>query len=164
MRSITLEWTVRLDDERLAMSQLEEQSLIDRIIDIARGAEAVVEDERENREFKRRPYDGWIALVQLMSTGGRTRPLTIQGKDISVGGVGVVSRQMLHVGHKGAVLFRRSNGEPVLVGGEVVHCNYVGQMRHESGIAFIDLPDGIVLDDFRDERGELPQLAGDLAA
>jgi hypothetical protein len=139
-------------------------SVIDRLIDIARGSAQVSAEERENRDTKRVAFSGSVALVQVTATGDRTRPLIVRCKNISPGGLCIVSRQMLHIGHGGAVMMQRSNGTTVLLGARVVHCSYIGNMEHESGIEFTPLPEGISERDFHDAQGNLVRLPLEKAA
>jgi hypothetical protein len=132
---------------------------IDHMIDVARGVVAADPEMAEHRKTRRTPYRGKLALVQRTPDGGRTIPITVDGKDISPGGMCVISRYMLHVGHSGAVLVRRSDGEQVMLGVRVAHCHYVGGMKHESGLEFTRTVDGITLEDFRDQTGRLPDLS-----
>lgn len=131
---------------------------IDQIIDIARGAIEVEAADAENRRTIRAPYERAIGFVQWTPDGGKSIATVVKCKDISSAGLCVVSRYMLHIGHEGAVLMLRSNGEEVMLGVKVVHCSYVGDMNHESGLAFIDLSDQFASDDFRDQYGKMPEL------
>jgi hypothetical protein len=133
-------------------------NVIDHMIDVASGVAPADPSFKEHREDRRQPFTGKLALVQRTPDGGRTIPIIVEGKDISLGGMCVISRYMLHVGHSGAVLIRRSTGEDVLVGVRVVHCHYVGGMKHESGLEFTRNVDGITLQHFRDHAGHLPSL------
>jgi len=133
---------------------------LDRVIDMASGAVPKDDSLAEHRDARRVPCDQKVALVQRTPDGGKTISTIVQCKDISPGGMCVLSRYMLHVGHEGAILITRSNGEQVIIGVKVVHCRYVGKMGHESGLEFLDSADGFKLDDFRDQQGNMPQLAG----
>jgi hypothetical protein len=71
---------------------------------------------------------------------------------------------MLHTGHEGVVLMKRSNSDEVMLGVKVVHCSYIGDMNHQSGLRFIDVPDRFSLDDFRDQQGNMLRIDLDKAA
>jgi hypothetical protein len=137
---------------------------IDHIIDIARGTTAADACDRENRLTRRRPYDCAVALVQITPDGGKSIPTVVRCKNISAGGMCILSRYMLHIGYEGAVLLMRSTGEPVIVGAKVVHCKYIGDMLHESGIEFIRPSVNFAMDDFCDEQGNMPRLETSQAA
>ncbi|MBT8484593.1 MAG: PilZ domain-containing protein [Phycisphaerales bacterium] len=131
---------------------------IDAIIDIARGASDLEPTDVEQRNTRRVDHVSPVGFVQWTPTGGKSIPTVVSCKNISSSGMCVISRFMLHVGHEGAVLMRRSNGEEVLLGVRVVHCSYVGDMKHESGLTFIEVPENFSIEDFRDEHGNMPQL------
>ena len=133
-------------------------NLIDRMIDIASGEAAVDEAERENRDTRRTACDCLIGFVQFTPSGGKSIPTVVRCTDISAGGMRVVSQYMLHIDHEGAVLMERSNGEEVILGVKVVHCKYVGDMKHLSGLQFIQHSGVFAADDFRDEHGNMPRL------
>lgn len=136
----------------------EQTSAIDQIIDVARGVADAQADDVENRNNRRCVYDGELAFVQWTPTGGKSIATMVKCKNISSTGVCVISRYMLHVGHEGAILLARSNGEEVILGVRVVHCAYVGDMKHESGLTFIEVPSHFSVEDFRDEQGNMPKL------
>ena len=131
---------------------------IDQMIDLARGAIKPGPEQHENRDTRRHPFSGRVALVQRLPDGGKSVPLVVMTRDFSAGGLRIASRYMLHVGHRGAILLMRSTGEPVLIGVRVAHCRYVGDMNHESGLEFLPEVGGLTLDDFRDKAGQLPEL------
>ncbi len=133
---------------------------IDRIIDIARGAAPAGPRERESRESARVPYAVPVAMVQFRPSGDKSSPVTLNCKEIGIGGLGVIAPLELPVGCRGVVLMLRSNGEPVLLGARVVHSNPAGPRQYECGLEFEVPPPAVAvsLDDFRDARGNLPRL------
>ncbi len=131
---------------------------IDHIIDVARGAVDAEPVDVEHRNNRRCDFDADIAFVQWTPTGGKSISTVVRGKNISSTGICVISRFMLHVGHEGAVLLSRSDGTEVILGVRVVHCSYVGDMKHESGLTFIEVPLQFSMDDFRDEQGNMPRV------
>ena len=139
-------------------------NLVDRFIDIAMGTIPADPDDHENRTTRRCEHDRPIGFVQMTPTGGKSIATVVRCKNISPGGMCVVSRYMLHVGHIGAVLMRRANGDEVMLGVKVVHCEYVGDMKHESGLEFVELLAGFAIEDFRNEQGYMPQLKQGRAA
>lgn len=148
---------VSIDGKEQTMTSDDSVS-IDEMIDMARGA-AMDPTLRENREMRRQPFHSKVAIVQYTPDGRKTLPLIADGKDISPGGLCVISRYMLHPNHVGAVLFQRSNGEDVLIGMRVIYSRYAENGVHESGLMFNAIPDGIGIDDFRDQMGRTPNLA-----
>ena len=96
--------------------------------------------------------------MQWTPDGGKSIATVLRCKDISSSGLSILSRYMLHVGHEGAILILRSNGEEIMLGVKVVHCSYVGDMNHESGLRFIELSAEFSLGDFRDQHGNMPEL------
>jgi hypothetical protein len=137
---------------------------IDHIIDIARGATAADEADRENRHTRRVDYDNLVVLVQLTPEGRKSIPIMVRCRNISAGGMCILSRYMLHVGYEGAILMMRSDGQPVILPAKVVHCKYAGEMMHESGIEFIEPSVHFEMGDFRDAHGNMPQLGPPKAA
>lgn len=128
------------------------------MIDRAAGLEAgeTITDERRNKA--RHPYDALVAMVLCDGDGGRSKPQVLQAKDISVGGICLVSRHMMHPGAIGALQLARSDGNVALVGIQVMHCRYVGEMLHQTGLQFIAMPEGLTRDDFLSHEGAMPLL------
>lgn len=115
----------------------------------------------ERRGAKRHAYDGRVAIVLLSETGSPAPPALLRGRNISAGGLCVISRQMIHPGTVGAVQMVRSDGSSALVGVTVRYCVYVGNMRHFTGLEFMPLPSAITPADFVDQTGHMPLLADD---
>ncbi|MHC4948985.1 MAG: PilZ domain-containing protein [Planctomycetota bacterium] len=130
----------------------------DDLIDVAAGVKTVDDLDTEKRRQERHPYEGLVAIVLLASDGERSRPVVVRAKDISVGGICVVSRQMLHPDSRGAIQMVRSDGTRALVGVQVRFCRYAGAMRHETGMEFTALPEGLTAEDFVDESGQMVVL------
>ncbi len=131
---------------------------IDRIIDFARGSIDIAPVDAENRRTIRCEHCAPIGFVQWTPDGGKSIATVVHTKDMSSSGLCVVSGYMLHVGHEGAILMLRSNGEEVILGVKVVHCSYVGEMKHESGLSFVEMSNEFSMDDFRDQHGNMPEL------
>jgi hypothetical protein len=112
----------------------------------------------ERRGAKRHAYDGRVAIVLLSETGSPSAPVILQGRNISAGGLCVISRQMIHPGTVGAVQMVRSDGSAALVGATVRYCVYVGNMRHFTGVEFMPLPSEITAADFVDQDGRAINL------
>lgn len=134
------------------------KNMLDHVIDVASGAVPDDDSLREHRDAQRMECDEQVALVQRTPDGGKSICTVVRARDISPGGMGVTSRYMLHVGHNGAMLITRSDGQQVILGIRVVHCQYTGDGGHESGLVFLEDVDGFTIDDFRDQQGNMPQL------
>ena len=137
--------------------RIPEPGFIDDIIDVACKRKTLALDA-ENRGVLRGEYVAPIALVQWTPEGGKSIVAVCESKDASSTGMCVVSKYMLHVGYEGGVMMLRSGGEAVLLGIQVMHSRYVGEMVHETGLAFIPVPAGYSIDDFRDCQGNLPKF------
>jgi hypothetical protein len=132
-------------------------NLADQFIDIAAGfAEPTAIDERRAR--KRVDYDALVALVLIGPTGGRGQPQVVRAKDLSLTGIGVVSRHMMYPGSQGALQIVRSDGRAALVGVQVRHSRYIGNMEHYTGLKFVPLPTDISPMDFLDRHGRMALL------
>jgi hypothetical protein len=134
----------------------------DRMIDAA--ANPGESNTVERRGRKRVPYYGTVALVLVAPTGARSAPMVLQARDISHSGIGVVSRQMIYPGSRGAMQLVRSDGSIALVGVIVTSCRYVGSMRHHTGLMFAPLPPGIGPHEFLDRSGRMRLLDANLKA
>ncbi len=132
------------------------------MINAAEGGGVDGTDKRELRSKKRHPYNARLALVLVDSDGERSRPLLLRSRDISLDGLCVTSRQMIHPGASGAVQLVRSDGSIALVGVTVRYCRYVGKMQHNTGLQFTALPGEWVPEEFLDEEGQMPLLDDEL--
>jgi len=139
-------------------------SRVDHIIDIARGAAPVGPGERENREAKRVPYHGQIAMVLIEADGEKRPAIILDCQDISTGGIGAVAPEQIARGTRGAILIRKSNGDPVLLGGRLVYSRPRNPRGFETGIEFELDPPAVLMDDFRDASGKLPNIGSVRAA
>jgi hypothetical protein len=135
----------------------QQQNLADHFIDVASGLAATTSiDERRAR--KRVQYEALVALVLISPTGGRGQPQVVRARDLSLTGIGVVSRHMLYPGSQGALQIVRSDGRSALVGVQVRHSRYIGNMEHYTGLKFIALPADISTSDFLDRHGRMVLL------
>lgn len=141
-----------------------DQRRIDRLIDIARGAVTAGPRDREKREASRIPYSGRIAFIRLTPTGEKAAPTLLGADNISCGGLCAYGPRELSVGSRGAVMIEKSDGEKVVLGVRVVYANSMGPTGFECGFEFELQPPVVALEDFRDERGDLPLLGGAKAA
>ena len=129
-------------------------NLADQFIDVASGQYAAASiDERRAR--RRLNYDALVALVLISPTGGRGQPQVVRARDLSLTGMGVVSRHMMYPGSQGALQIVRSDGTAALLGVQVRHSRYIGNMEHYTGLKFIALPADISTRDFLDRHGRM---------
>lgn len=136
----------------------------DRIIDIARGAAPAGPSERENREACRIPYMGTVAIVLIAPSGGKTAPALVACRDISTGGLRVLSSNELPVGSRGGVLIMKSDGEPVVLGARIVHVRRHGSLGFDCGLEFEVEPSAVSMLDFKDAAGNVPEIGSAKAA
>lgn len=131
------------------------QNDIDRLIDLAEGKTTMTAFESERRSRKRVPYDATIALVLVEPDSRVGRPMALKGRDLSVGGISVISRSMMYPGSRGAMQLVRTNGQMAIVGVQVRHCRYVSDMQHHVGFKFIPLAEEMDARAFLDRRGRM---------
>ena len=103
-------------------------------------------------------YQAHVALVLLAGDGDRTKPILADAREISVDGITIVSRQMLHPGATGAMQMLRADGRLALVGVEILSSTYVGNMEHVTACRFSPLPESMPVEDFLDDDGRLQML------
>jgi hypothetical protein len=131
--------------------------LADEIIDrVRRNSAAGRVADAERRESRRVRYSAVVAIVLVTRDGQRWGPMSVQAKDISSTGMAVVSRSMIHPGLRGAVQLQRSDKALAIVGVEVIHSRYAGQMLHETGLRFTgELPVPMVREEFLNRQGKM---------
>ena len=113
------------------------ETCLDEAARIAAGG--VVSPRHERRRHKRFPFDRDLPVLWLSDLNGQG-VINLRVADISAGGMGLSTRQMLYTGARGAVQLTRGDGATVVVGIEVMHCRYVGEMRYLSGCRFVATP------------------------
>ncbi len=121
----------------------------DRIIDAARGVELRLLDEPAKQPPTR--YCSFVApviMVWITPTGETTAPVTLEARAISTAGLRARSRQTLAVGSRGAVLLRRSDGEPVVLPARVISCRRTPSGGFTCTLEFEREPAPIRLEDF----------------
>ena len=121
----------------------------DHLIDVACGAAPAAKNaQQDRRDRERQPYEASVNLL-LLTHAGAVAPLQLlKAKDISAGGLCLRSRNMIHPGQRGAVQLVRSDGSLAVVGVQVLRCLYVGNMTHDIGMRFVDLPAGVTAESF----------------
>jgi hypothetical protein len=140
------------------------RKIADRLIDIASGKinPAALSSDRRNR--RRIPFDATVAVVLMGPDDRIGRPMALQAKDISIGGMCVTSRKMLYPGSRGAMQLVRSNGQMAIVGVQVQHCRYAGEMQHHIGFKFIPLAANVDAKAFVGRNGQMIVLDTSLRA
>jgi hypothetical protein len=133
----------------------------DRIIDQAAALEAgaccpVVEQRRQQRF----DYKALVGLMLSRPGGSRSEPMVLRARDISSGGVSLLSSHPIAAGSEGVMQLVRSDGQFALVGVVARHCRYAGHMEHRTGFQFAPLPEGFRREDFLDEEGRLVLFDG----
>lgn len=130
---------------------------IDELIDFAIGnATAGLNAADERRSGRRYAYEALAAAVWLNDENMKSAPTVIHCQDISVGGLRVWSMTPLRIGWLGAVQIVRPTGKVAIVGASVQHCRELSPERHEAGLSFCALPDGLSAQDFLDSARGLP--------
>ncbi len=139
-------------------------SMIDHIIDVARGVVPQGPTNRENREATRVPYNGHVSLIRFTPTGKRTEPLLLESENISSGGLCVRLPEELPVGCRGVVMLSRSDGERVILLAKVVYCNARDAFSYECGLEFEPPSVAVSFEDFKDGQGNMPEVGLSRAA
>ena len=139
-----------------------ERAITDRLIDAAEAMQVGDEVIDERRARTRHLFSGRVAMVTVTPKGERSKPLVLQAQDNSIGGMRVISRQMIHPGAYGALQLIRSDGKAAIVGVRICYCRYVSNMQHHTGLQFVPLPEELITEDFLDAEGRMllldPQL------
>jgi hypothetical protein len=130
----------------------------DQIIDAAAAMAPGTKKGVEQRKQRRLPYDALVAVLLTKPGGGREAPAVLRAHDLSAGGLSVTGSKALESGAVGVLQLVRSDGQFAMVGVEVRHCRYLGQMEHRTGLKFVPMPDGFTREEFLDENGRLMLL------
>lgn len=96
-------------------------------------AAAPVHDDR--REYPRLPYRVRAELRLFSDTPG-SAPWQLFTRDVSVRGVGFVTRDRLPLGYGGTVSLITPNGRPVNVNGTLFRCRDIGNGWYEAAMYF----------------------------
>lgn len=130
----------------------------DLMIDIAAGVADEAVATREWRSEKRHNYTELVGTAQFDERGDMKEPCGLQAKNISVGGICLLGRNVFTAGTNVVMQLVRSNGSSAIVGGRVQHCRYIGEMQHETGIVFAPLPPNVKPAEFLEETGRMRLL------
>ena len=161
---------IAIRDDRLAVPEgdgsmgTKNQELADYFIDAAEGKRSGAVAGSDRRIKKRVPYNALVAIVLVGPTGQRGQPIVLRAKDLSLGGLCVLSRTMMYPGSRGAVQLVRSTGDVALVGVEVRHCRYSGDMQHQVGLQFVPMAAELASDSFLAQTGRMALLDPSLKA
>jgi hypothetical protein len=101
--------------------------------------EPLDQDACDRRSAPRVPYETAVVLAVQRPDGEFGAPFAVEAVDISPGGAAVLSRQMVHPGTIGALHLLMPQTEPLVVGIEVMRCEYIGDMQHRVGLRFTHL-------------------------
>jgi hypothetical protein len=110
---------------------------IDAAARIASGARPPADNRRSHT---RHPFHIDVPVVWLGPLRQSDRVGSVRASDISVGGVRILGRHMLYPRSTGVIQLTRPDGSMALVGVEIVHTAYIGEMRYASGCRFIPIP------------------------
>lgn len=130
----------------------------DLMIDIAAGVADEAVATRERRSEKRYPYTELVGTAQIDERGRILESCGLQAKNISVGGICLLGRNVFTAGTSIVMQLVRSDGSSAIVGGCVQHCRYIGEMQHETGVVFAPLPPNVKPTEFIEETGRMRTL------
>ena len=133
------------------------------MIDLACGAVEPDVGGRANRHSGRCGYAARGVFRRPSSAEGGEALIMVEGKNISVGGMCVVSGADLGVGSSGTLLVQQSTGRHVVLSARVVYCRRVAVGRYDCGLALFEGPSGASIDDFR-AAGDVLDLPRSAAA
>ena len=100
----------------------------------------------------------WSNCVQVAWVGepyqGDINPITLEARDISVGGLSIRSRAMMHPGQFGIILLGRGKNDILVRGVEVRFCRYDKERReHIIGCCWSSIPKQINLEVLEHDDG-----------
>ncbi|MFW5653160.1 MAG: PilZ domain-containing protein [Planctomycetota bacterium] len=84
----------------------------------------------------------WRQLVQVAFLVNSTPmvPMSLMAVDLSRGGLGLISKNMVHPGTIGIAMLRKTGSEFIVRAVEVVHCRYVQPRQHMLGTRWTSVP------------------------
>jgi hypothetical protein len=129
------------------------QQATDELIDAAAHAADAPSADVEKRNAVRHPFDQLVAVALVSSSQPAAAVQVVRACDLSVSGIGVISRHMMHPGSTGAVHMLKSDGRSALLGVQVRYSRYVGDAGHRTGLQFTPLPEQINASVFLDRHG-----------
>ncbi|MBL0922183.1 MAG: PilZ domain-containing protein [Phycisphaerales bacterium] len=109
----------------------------------------------DRREHQRFAFEVEAPVVWAGQMGANHEIVMIRTKDISAGGVCLSARSMVHTGVCGVTRLPLPGGRSAIVGLEVVHCRYTGDMHYAVGCRFTEPPDTLRGLRFVEKNGRL---------
>ncbi|TVQ61238.1 MAG: hypothetical protein EA379_06705 [Phycisphaerales bacterium] len=114
---------------------------------------------KDRREYARHTYVIETPVVWLNSSKCKAEDVNrVETEDISVGGIRIIGRRMLYPGTVGVLQLERPDATVALVGVEVMHTDYIGDMRYASGCRFIPVPKNVIVKNFINTDGRMMEL------
>lgn len=132
----------------------------DLMIDIAAGIVDAATVAGDRRTDERYPYTADVGVAPVDAAGRIHDPITLSGRNISLGGVCLTGRNAFTSGTYIVMQLVRSSGSTAIVGARAQHCRYVGNMQHETGFLFTPLPAGVEPEDLMNRDGSIRSLQG----
>lgn len=96
---------------------------------------------KNRRAFPRAETSADGRLFEVQDHGGMAAPIACEVTDLSRGGMGVVSRRMLHIGSTVIVVLPSAEGDPRILAGQVRNIAYAGNGLHRVGVQFCAMPE-----------------------
>jgi hypothetical protein len=109
----------------------------------------------DRRAHPRHAYEALVGLILVDERGTMCPPLVVRARDLSEGGLSIISRRPIETGRRGVVQLVRADGRHAVAGVEVRHCRYVEDQAHDIGLKFAPLPEGVRQEDFLDASGRI---------
>lgn len=109
----------------------------------------------DRRTHQRFAFDAEIPAVWAGTRGSNHEILMLRSQDISAGGICLVARSMVHVGAFGVIRLPLPGRDNAIVGVEVTHCRYMGDMHHAIGCRFTTPPAQLKTARFVEKDGRL---------
>lgn len=97
----------------------------------------------DKRRHKRFEFHADVPVLWF-TRDASLKVIEMRTADISIGGVRLVGKTMMHRGVRGAMQLRKPDGELALLGLEVCYSTYAGRMRYAIGCQFVLLAEEIM--------------------
>lgn len=131
------------------------EACLDHAEKVGSGATAPVDNGRKHKRFA---FHQDVPIVWLTELNRNTSVSLLHAIDISIGGVRLSGPAMLYPGSRGVLQLTKKTGEVALVGIEVVHTHYAGEMLYMSGCRFVPAPPDMLAARFVDSDGQMVLL------
>lgn len=114
--------------EGLKLSERDRSALIRKIAELNPG---------ERRKQPRIVVEGgWAVFLAMEYPGGSSAYFRVYPWDLSKGGMGFFHRAFIYPGTRCTITAKTSDGQPVLLKGEVIRCSHVSGTVHTVGVKF----------------------------